>query len=245
VDAIVDTYQATYPRGDDLTKRIGILGGISAESTAEYYLRITRGYFERNQDQHYPEIVIFSLDLQHFTDLENSGDRVAYVAEIMRGIQALQDAGAEFVLMAANSPHAAFDEVAAAARVPLLSIVQVTAQEASRLGLRTLLLLGIKFTMQSPFYPRACQELGIQVLTPSKAEQDTIEHIIFGELAQGTIRDSSRTRLVEIIDCYPVDGVILGCTELPLILRQEYCSAVLLDTMELDTQAALDFALAE
>ena len=226
-----------------MTKRIGILGGISAESTVEYYRRIIRGYYERRQDYHYPEIIIFSLDFQRFTDFEDAGDRAGYVAEIMSGIDALQGADVDFILMAANSPHAVFDEIEARARVPMLSIVQVTAEAAQARGIHKLLLLGIAFTMQSSFYQEACRRLDIEVLTPSESEQDEINRIIFDELTRGIFKESSRARLLAIIDRYPVDGVILGCTELPLILHQRDADVVLLDTLELHTQAALDYAL--
>jgi aspartate racemase len=227
-----------------MTKRIGILGGISAESTIEYYSRLVKKYFERKRDYYYPEIVIFSLNFQRFTDFENSGDTDGYVGEIMTGIHALEDAQADLILMAANSPHAVFDEVEARATVPMISIVQVTARSAEQQGLKRLLLLGIKFTMQSSFYHEACSELDIDVVVPSAAEQDEINHIIFEELARGIFRAKTRERLLEIISRYPVDGVILGCTELPLILKQEDTSVPLLDTLDLHTEAALDYALA-
>ena len=226
-----------------MSKRIGILGGISAESTIRYYERIIRGYFERQNDYYYPEIVIFSLNFQRFTDLEDERDKDGYVSEIMSGVRALERAGAEFVVMAANSPHAVFDEIERLAKVPVLSIVKVTTEYAQRKRLRRLLLLGIKFTMRSSFYQDACREFGIEVVVPSGEEQDEVNRIIFEELARGVVRDESRRELVEIIDRHTVDGVILGCTELPLILRQEDSSMVLIDTLELHAEAALDFAL--
>jgi aspartate racemase len=226
-----------------MKKRIGVLGGISAASTSAYYDRLIAGYYERHHDYYYPEIVIFSLNFQRFTDLEDSGDRAAYVEEIMTGIVALEDAGAEFILMAANSPHAVFDDVDAQAEVPMLSIVEVTAKTAERNGLKNLLLLGIRFTMQSSFYQDACTGRGIDVTVPREDEQDRINAIIFDELARGIIRDESRDELLGIIDRYDVDGVILGCTELPLILDQRHTSVPLLDTVELHIQAALDLAL--
>ena len=226
-----------------MSKRIGILGGISSASTIEYYDRIIKGYFARRRDYYYPEIVIFSLNFQRFTDCENSGDRDAYVTEIMAGIRSLERAGAEFIIMAANSPHAVFDEIEKSAKVPVLSIVRVTCEYAERNGLRRLLLLGIKFTMQSSFYQDVARGFGIEITLPSSREQDEVERIIFEELARGIIRDASRKRLVEIISEYPVDGAILGCTELPLILRQRDSPVILLDTLELHAAAALDFAL--
>jgi aspartate racemase len=196
-----------------MTKRIGILGGISAESTLRYYNHIMKATYERKRDYYYPEIVIFSLNFQRFTDLENSGDRAGYVQEIMTSITALERAGAEFIVMAANSPHAVFGEIALLATVPLLSIVTVTAEHARWHGLRELLLLGIKFTMESSFYQDACATYGIDVTVPSSEEQDEIDDIIFDELARGVFREESRATLLDIIGRYSVDGVILGCTE--------------------------------
>jgi aspartate racemase len=226
-----------------MSKRIGILGGISAESTVRYYDRIIKGYFERRRDYYYPEVVIFSLNLQRFTDFEDRGDREGYLAEIMSGVRALERAGAEFVVMAANSPHAVFDEVEGLAKVPLLSIVRVTAEHAARMGLRRLLLLGIKFTMQSSFYQEGCREYGIEIAVPAGEDQDRVNRIIFEELTRGVVRDGSREELLGIIKAHPADGVILGCTELPLILRPGDSPMPLLDTLELHAAAALDFSL--
>jgi aspartate racemase len=226
-------------------KRIGILGGISPESTRLYYEHIVRSYHARRGDYYYPEIVIFSLNFQRFTDLENRGDTEGYVSEIVAGIEALQRAGVDFALMAANSPHAAFDLVAQRAAVPLLSIVDVTLDEAQWLGLRRLLLLGIKFTMQSAFYPEAAARRGMEILVPAEAEQSEIDRIIFQELAAGRLLSASRQRLMQIIAGYEVDGVILGCTELPMILRPEDASLPFLNTLALHADAALGHALGE
>jgi aspartate racemase len=227
-----------------MAKRIGILGGISAESTAEYYRRLVSKYLAWRNDYCVPEIVIFSLNFQRFTDLEDGGDRKAYIDEIMTGIRALEAADVDFIIMAANSPHAVYDQIQAQARVPMISIVEVTVGRAREIGLSRLLLLGIKFTMQSEFYRRACEALDIQLLVPSEAEQDEINHIIFGQLARGVFEERTRQRLLEIIDQYPIDGVILGCTELPLILQQEHTPIPLLDTLELHVEATLRYALA-
>jgi aspartate racemase len=230
-----------------MTKRIGILGGISHESTLAYYDLLLRKYFARSHNTYYPEIVIFSLDFQKFTDFENCGDRVGYIAYILEGVRALQAAGAEFILMAANSPHAVFDEVAAQANVPMLSIVEVTAQAALQAGARKLLLLGIKFTMQSTFYQTSFAKVGLAVLTPDDNEQDEINRIIFDELVLGLLPSDSKKRLLDIIEHYAstdaIDGIILGCTELPLLVKQADCQLKLFDTLDLHAEAALAFAL--
>jgi len=226
-----------------MAKRIGILGGISHESTARYYQLIHEKYYARRGDYHYPEVVVYSLDFQRFTDLEN-GDREAYIDYIMQGVHGLEAAGAELVVMAANSPHAVYSDVADAASVPVLSIAEATMERAERMGLRRLLLLGIKFTMQGTFYREAGARHGVQVVTPSEPEQDEVDRVVFRELVVGVHREESRRRLLDIVDAYPVDGVILGCTELPLILRQGDAELPLLDTMDIHVEAALDYALA-
>jgi aspartate racemase len=224
-------------------KIIGILGGISHESTIAYYDRILKKYHALKQDYYYPRIVIHSLDFQTFTDLENQGDRPGYIREIMSGIRSLEAAGVDFILMAANSPHSVFADIAAQAAVPLLSIVQETVRYAQALHLTRLLLLGIKYTMQADFYQRACRSAGIEVLTPSEAEQDQINGIIFNELVLGNFRPASKATLLEIIGRYAVDGVILGCTELPLIIEQADLAIPAIDTLDLHAEAAIKYAL--
>jgi len=228
-----------------MPKRIGILGGISHESTIRYYELLMRKYFEKRHDYYYPEVVILSLDFQKFTDFENSGDRAGYIAYIMSGVESLQRAGADFIIMAANSPHAVFDDVAAQAKVPLVSIVEATAQEAKRRAVKNALLLGIKFTMQSPFYPDYFRKLGMNITVPSDEEQNEIDRIIFKELVVGNIRAESKKWLQNCIGQHDTDAVILGCTELPLILEQKDTAKTLLNPLELHVDAALARALGE
>ena len=224
-------------------KRIGILGGISHESTAVYYQRLHAEYFARRQDYYYPEVSVYRLNFQKFTDYEDRGEMEPYVEYILQGLDALQQAGADFALMAANSPHAVFPQVAAQTTLPLLSIVEVTAQAAQARGLRRLLLLGIRFTMQATFYADVCARYGIDVITPDADEQNIINRIIFEELVVGNFRAESRQLLLRIIEQYAVDGVILGCTELPLLLRASDTTTPLLDTLTLHVKAAVDYAL--
>lgn len=227
-----------------MSKRIGILGGISHESTIKYYEYILKKYYAKKRNYHYPEVVIFSLDLEKLTGFEARDDLDGYVRYIVSGIDSLQKAGAQFIVIAANSPHAVFEIVKKRSKVPLISIVEITAKAAQKKKLKKLLLTGIKFTMQSPFYEEVCQKYGIEVITPSDKEQDIINHLIFKELVLGIFKDSTREKLLGIINKYDVDGVILGCTELSLILNQEDTKIPLLNTLELHAQAALDRSLA-
>jgi aspartate racemase len=225
------------------TMRIGILGGMSYESTIKYYARILEKYYQKKQDYAYPEIVIFSLNFQRLIDLEHGNNKVEYVDYLMEGIESLENAGANFILMAANSPHAVYEDLIQLAKVPILSIVKATAEKAQRENLSKLLLLGIKFTMQSSFYQDFFAKLNMQIITPSEPEQDTINQIIFDELVIGNFTEESKQKLLSIINNYEIDGVILGCTELPLILQQKDTNIKLIDTIEVHVEAALKFYL--
>ncbi len=222
--------------------RIGILGGMSYESTIKYYDLILEKYYEKFHDYNYPEIIIFSLNFQKIIDLEHERDKSYYIEYLMEGINSLEKAGATFIAMAANSPHAVYEDLEKFSKIPILSIVKATAEKAKKENMKKLLLLGIKFTMQSTFYHNYCRKIGIEVITPSEEEQDVIDKIIFDELVIGFFKQESKKTLIQIIGNYQnVDGVILGCTELPLILTQNDTSIKLLDTIELHVEAILNY----
>ncbi len=224
-------------------KKIGILGGMSYESTIKYYDLILQNYYNSYNDYNYPEILIYSLNFQKVIDYELGNDKPKYIEYLMSGINSLQNGGADFIIMAANSPHAVYEDLIQLAKVPILSIVKATAEKAQRENLSKLLLLGIKFTMQSSFYQDFFAKSDIQVITPSEPEQDTINQIIFDELVIGKFTEESKRKLLNIINNYEVDGVILGCTELPLILQQKDTNIKLLDTVEVHVEAALKYYL--
>ncbi|MFX1329059.1 MAG: aspartate/glutamate racemase family protein [Promethearchaeota archaeon] len=222
--------------------RIGILGGMSHESTIKYYDLILEKYYEKFHDYNYPEIIIFSLNFQKIINLEHERDKSYYIEYLMEGINSLEKAGATFIAMAANSPHAVYEDLKKFSKIPILSIVKATAEKAKKENMKKLLLLGIKFTMQSTFYQDYCKKLGIEVITPLDEEQDIIDKIIFDELVIGFFKQESKKTLSQIIGNYQnVDGVILGCTELPLILTQNDISIKLLDTIELHVEAILSY----
>jgi len=224
-------------------KKIGILGGMSYESTIKYYDLILQNYYNRYNDYNYPEILIYSLNFQKVIDFELGNDKLKYIDYLMSGINSLQKGGADFIIMAANSPHAVYDDLVTKTNLPILSIVEATAGKALKIGLNKLLLLGIKFTMQSSFYQRIFENSNMQVITPVDVEQDLIDQIIFDELVIGKFKNESKQKLLEIIHNYKVDGVILGCTELPLIFHKNDTSIKLLDTIEIHVEAALKYAM--
>ncbi len=226
-----------------MKKRIGILGGISPASTLEYYRSLIYLYHERMHDSDYPEIIIYSLDFGRFTRMENEGRRKELASYVSNGIGRLAAAGADFAIMAANSAHDVFDEVSSSAKIPMLSIVDAAAEEASRLGLKKVLLTGIKYTMKADFYKKGLGKRSIDVIVPNLADQEEINRIIFEELALEKFLPQSRRWFIGMASRYEADGVVLGCTELPLLVGGDVLGKPLLDTLHLHVKAALDYCL--
>ncbi|MBU5674901.1 amino acid racemase [Alkaliphilus sp. MSJ-5] len=226
-----------------MSKKIGILGGISHESTIKYYELILKKYYELKGDYYYPEIIIYSLDFQKFTDFEDNGDKEGYIKYIMEGMYSLENSGADFIIMSANSPHSVYDEVKNLTKLPMISIVEAVGEKAKEKGLKKILLLGIKYTMESGFYENYLNQFGIDVIVPSEDERVLINDIIFDELAIGIFHKNSKERLINIIKKYDVEGVILGCTELPLIISEADLEIEVLNTVELHVNKILRYSL--
>jgi aspartate racemase len=228
-------------------KRIGILGGTTPESTVTYYQRITREYTRRFGDHGYPEILIYSVTFQRYIDWMRAGDWRALAGGAIDGLRALSDAGAEIGLIATNTFHRVFDEVAASVPIPLISILDVVAGRLTALGCRRAALLGTRITMSGSFYPVHLEAHGIETIVPTGAEQDAIDRVIFDELSRGVIAPASKVQLLGIAERLVeagADAVILGCTELPLLLDQDDLSVPVLDSTNLHADAALRAALA-
>jgi aspartate racemase len=220
--------------------RLGLVGGLGPESTIDYYRRILDKWKAIDPTTS-PSIVIDSLDVRRALDLVAS-DREALTDYLLASVDRLAHAGADFVAISANTPHLVFDALAARAHVPLLSIVETCAEEASRRGLRRVLLLGTGFTMEAPFYPEVFGRRGIDIVVPTEDERRWIHAIYVGELLRGEFHDSTRRELVSIIErirrAEAIDGVILGGTELPLLLRgREVAALPILDTTALHVGA--------
>jgi aspartate racemase len=222
---------------------VGIVGGLGPESTIDYYRRIVEAW-ERADPATAPAIVIDSLDVRRALRLVER-DRPALVDDMLASVRRLAAAGVDFAAMTANTPHIVFDEIAARSPVPLLSIVEVCAREAQRRGLRRLALLGTRFTMEAPFYPDVCARYGIVALPPNDAERAWAHERYIGELLVGEFRDDTRREFVSLVgrlrEREGVDGVILGGTELPLLLPVP----VIADIPALDTTALHVAAIVE
>jgi len=229
-----------------LYKRIGILGGMSPESTTIYYEYITRTYRERFGDHSYPEILVYSVSFQEFVNWMRE-DRWDLITEkIVEGITHLHKGGADFGLIGTNTMHAVFDEVEKRSPMPLISIVDATAEEVRKEHLKVVGLLGSTFTMGGDFYKRKLLSYSIQTLVPEKKDQEHINRIIFEELVNGQILQSSRRGFIRVIEDLKdrgVQGVILGCTEIPLLIREEDVDVKLFDTTVIHAEKALNYAI--
>lgn len=220
-----------------------MIGGLGPESTIDYYRRILEAW-EREEPGTAPSIIIDSLDVRRALRLVET-DRPALVEYLLASLRRLAGAGVDFAAMTANTPHIVFDELVARSPVPLLSIVEVCAEEARARGLRRLALLGTRFTMEAPFYPEVCARYGVAVVAPEEADRAWVHAMYVEELLRGQFLDDRRRQVLALVgrlrDDEGVDGVILGGTELPLLLP----APVLADIPALDTTALHVAAIVE
>ena len=227
-------------------KRIGILGGMSPESTVAYYEYITRTYIQRFGDHGYPEILIYSVSFQEYVDWPNQ-DRWDLVAQgLSQAAQKLVAAGADLILIATNTMHLVFDEVQACIEVPMLSLLDATAEAILARDLHTVGLLGTKFTMEKGFYQDALARRVISTLVPSAGDREYVHRVIYDELVAGQIRDESRAGYIAIIHKLierGAEGIILGCTEIPLLVNEASAGIPLFDTTQIHAEAALNYAI--
>ncbi|HKZ81682.1 MAG TPA: amino acid racemase [Pyrinomonadaceae bacterium] len=223
-------------------KTAGIIGGIGPESTIEYYRSIIFSYRERKQDGSYPSIIINSIDLKKMLDLIGAGELTEVTEYLAEEVRKLASAGADVGLLAANTPHIVFDEICRQSPIPLLSIVEATCEAAKALGLKRVGLFGTRFTMQGRFYPKVFSIESISIVAPDENEQAYIHDKYTNELVQGVFLPETRERLLTIVDRLKerdgIDSLILGGTELPLILRDSTTKGIpFLDTTQIHVRA--------
>jgi len=229
-------------------KTLGIVGGIAPGSTVDYYRLLVATYRDHRQDGSYPSILINSIDLKRLLDLVG-GNRLDELTDwLVREIERLARGGADVGLLASNTPHIVFEELSRRAPIPLLSIVEAARDAAVELGLRTVGLLGTRFTMQGRFYPEVFAQRGIAVRTPSPSDQIYVHARYMQELIPGEFRSDTRQRFLEIIERLRregAEGVLLAGTELPLLLRDAApVTARLLDTTRIHVSRAVAALLA-
>jgi len=223
-------------------KTAGIIGGIGPESTTEYYRGIIKSYREQRSDGTFPSIIINSIDNRSMLDLI-AAHKLPEVTEYLAGeIERLAQAGAEFGALAANTPHIVFEELQRQSRIPLISIVEITCQAAGSRGLKRAGLFGTQFTMEGCFYPDIFRGAWIDLVIPTPGERSYIHDIYMSELLNGIFLSETRLNLLAIANRMKaqegIEALILGGTELPLILRQETDTGVpFLDTTGLHVEA--------
>ena len=219
---------------------VGLVGGLGPESTIDYYRRLLE-VWQRDDPSSAPSIVIDSLDVQRALHLVNT-NRSALIEYLLASLRRLAGAGVDFAAITANTPHIVFDDLAAQSPVPLVSLVEACAEEARRCGFNRLALLGTRFTMDAPFYPNVCARYHVAIVTPNDADRAWVHEKYVGELLQGEFKDETRQQFISLIgrlrNEQNVDGVVLGGTELPLLLSTPDAAGIpLLDTTALHVAA--------
>lgn len=224
---------------------VGIIGGIAPTSTVEYYQFIVSAYLERENSGNYPQIIINSINMKKMLDLIGSNQLAEASDYLAAEVNKLAAAGADFALFASNTPHIVFEQVQAAVTLPMISIVEATCKNAKALGIQKIGLFGTRFTMQGGFYDTVLAKQGIDVIVPDATAQDYIHDKYMGELVKGIILDETRTGLLNIVtklkQTHGIQGLILGGTELPLILRNSSDTDVpFLDTTKIHVESILE-----
>lgn len=227
---------------------IGLIGGMSWESTLPYYRLVNEATRDRLGGLHSARLVLVSVDFHEIERLQHAGDWVAAGAVLADAARALQSAGADFIVLCTNTMHKVAPAIEAAVAIPLLHIADATAAAIRKDGLRRVGLLGTRFTMEQAFYrERLAQGHGIEVLVPEQAERDLVHRVIYEELCAGRVLDASRAdyrRVIARLVERGAQAVILGCTEIGLLVGAADATVPLYDTTRLHALAAVDRALA-
>lgn len=230
-------------------KTIGLIGGLSWESSAEYYRFINVAARERLGGLHSAQSLMFTFDFAEIETLQHEGRWDEATARMIDAAQRLERGGADFLLICSNTMHRMADEVQAAVSIPLIHIADPTAQQIKAQGIETVGLLGTRYTMEQDFYKgRLIEQFGLNVLTPDPTGIQIVHDIIYHELVLGVVKDDSRQAYLRVMDGLAqqgAEGIILGCTEITLLVKPEHTALPLFDTTYLHAVAAVDWALAE
>lgn len=228
-------------------KTIGLVGGMSWESTLEYYRLINEGVQARRGGLCSAQCVLYSVDFAEVAALQRAGQWAEATQFLIAAARRVEAAGADFVLLCTNTMHKVADALQAGLRVPLLHIADATAEPVKRAGLRRVGLLGTRFTMEEDFYrSRLEQQFGLEMIIPEAPAREKVHAIIFDELCRGCLRSESKACLCGIMEQLArrgAEGIILGCTELGLLIQDGDSPVALFDTTRLHAQAAVDRAL--
>jgi aspartate racemase len=228
-------------------KTIGLIGGMSWESSLEYYRIINETVKNKLGGFHSAKSLMYSVDFEEIEELQHQGKWQDATRIMIDAAQRVERGGADFVVICTNTMHLMAEDIESSIQIPLLHIVDVTAAKIKEMGHAIVGLLGTRFTMEQDFYRgRLKKKHGIDVLIPEEEERIAIHAILYDELCLGAIKDKSREKFKTIIanlESRGAEGIILGCTEIPLIVKKEDYKIFLYDTTDLHAQAAVNFAL--
>jgi len=222
---------------------MSIIGGLGPESTMDYYKEIIGVFNTKYAELAYPEIIVYSANMNKLMDFVATKDWFALSGWLLGMISSIHVAGAEFAAIASNTPHIVFDEIQSKSPIPLLSIVEETCKRAQEMGLKNIGLMGTKLTMEAEFYKKPFASKGMSIVVPSDQEQQVIQDKLFFEIELGIIKDSTREELLLIVkrmvDEDQIDSLILGCTELPLILTESRYDIPFLNTSAIHCESII------
>jgi len=229
-------------------KTIGLLGGMSWESTETYYRAINEAIRGKRGGLHSAKIVLYSVDFHEIEQLQQAGKWDEAGNALGHAARSLQGAGAEFIVLCTNTMHRVADEIERHISIPLLHIADATAQEIKGMGITRVGLLGTRYTMEQDFYRGRMARHGLEVITPDEKDRETVHRVIYDELCLGLIRKESRDhykRIIEGLAHRKIDGVILGCTEISLLVKPEDSPVPLFDTTRIHARQAAAWSLQE
>ena len=230
-------------------KTIGLIGGMSWESSIEYYRIINQSVREKLGGVHSAKSVMLSVDFAEIEPLQHQGKWEETGKILVESAQSLEKSGADFIVLCTNTMHKVAGEIEASIQIPFLHIVDATGQKIQNSRIGKVGLLGTRFTMEEDFYKsRLAGRYGLEVIVPNARQREIVHRVIFDELVKGEIRRESREQYVEIIEGLARDGaegVILGCTEIGILVHEGDCRVPLFDTTRIHAEAAVEYALAE
>lgn len=228
-------------------KTIGLLGGMSWESTANYYCAINKGVKKALGGLHSAKIVMYSVDFDPIEKLQQKGDWRATAKLLSEAAKNIQSAGADFLLICTNTMHKVAPQIEEAIDIPLLHIADATAGALVKSGIRRVGLLGTRFTMEQEFYKdRLIEKYGLDVLVPNNADRQIVHNIIYQELCSGKIETGSKVeylRIIDLLDNQGAEAVILGCTEIGMLVNQRDTNVKLFDTTAIHAEMAVEYAI--
>lgn len=226
-------------------KKLGILGGMGPESTLLYYKEIATKFKEKDKENNFPELTIEAVNMYEMLRYCRAGQYDLLAEYLLKGIRNLEGAGVEFIVIASNTPHIVFEALEKEAKVPLLSILEPTYRQIEKKGLKKVAWLGIDVTMEQPYFRKLFIENGIDVVVPNKEERIFIDRIIADELEFGIVKDKTKNEVTNIIERLiseeGIEGIILGCTELPLMYSEKELSIPAFDTVKYHIDGIVEY----